>query len=125
MRINLRMSLIGLCLVATLSPLGVLAASRKPAKDEIDFNRDIRPIFSENCYACHGPDKNKRKAGLRLDIKEEAFKKQESGDYIIVPKNVKKSKLLALTPSQDEDDRMPPSKFGNGLTKDQPTLLRR
>src|ERR1043165_4179820 len=88
------------------------AASATGKASAIDFNRDIRPIFSENCYACHGPDKNKRKVGLRLDIKEEAFKKQESGDYIIVPKNVKKSKLLALTTSQDEDDRMPPSKFG-------------
>ena len=92
---------------------------------KVDFNRDIRPIFSENCYACHGPDKNKRKAGLRLDIKEEAFKKQDSGDYAIVPKNIKKSKLLKLTSSQDEDDRMPPSKFGKRLTREQTTLLKR
>src|SRR4051812_20868926 len=99
------------------------AAEKNPGK--IDFNRDIRPIFSENCYACHGPDKNKRKAGLRLDIKEEAFKKQESGDFAIIPNSVKKSKLLNLTTSQDEDDRMPPSKFGKRLTKDQTTLLRR
>jgi len=72
-----------LCLAAVwLLPSASAAVARK---DQIDFNRDIRPIFSENCYACHGPDKNKRKAGLRLDIKEEAFKKRESGDYAIVP----------------------------------------
>ncbi len=55
------------------------------ATASIDFNRDIRPIFSENCYACHGPDKNKRKAGLRLDVKEDAFKKLDSDNFAIVP----------------------------------------
>ena len=59
-----------LCLFRSASS----AAARKGAKDQVDFNRDIRPIFSENCYACHGPDKGKRKAGLRFDIKEEALK---------------------------------------------------
>src|ERR1044072_3185724 len=49
----------------------------------VDYNRDIRPIFSETCYACHGPDQNKRKAGLRLDQKEEAFKTLKSGDFAI------------------------------------------
>src|SRR5262245_60233175 len=46
----------------------------------VDYNRDVRPIFSENCYACHGPDQNKRKAGLRLDRKEDAFAELKSGN---------------------------------------------
>ena len=60
----------------------------------IQYNRDIRPILSENCYQCHGPDKGHRKAGLRLDLKEEAFKKLESGDFVIAAGNLEKSALV-------------------------------
>lgn len=90
---------------------------------QIDFNREIRPILSENCFACHGPDKNKRKAGLRLDRADEAASKLESGDRAIVPGDVEKSKLLKMVTSADEDDRMPPKKSGKRLTKDQIALL--
>jgi len=93
-------------------------------KAPIDFNRDIRPIFSENCYACHGPDKNKRKAGLRLDREEDAFAKLESGDHAIVPGDISKSKLLKLIVSPDDDERMPPPKTGKRLSKEQADLLR-
>src|SRR5579864_6120827 len=48
-------------------------AAEKPLPQIIDFNRDIRPIFADNCYACHGPDKNKRKADLRLDTHDGLF----------------------------------------------------
>src|SRR3954467_12684803 len=101
------------------------ATPRKTARDEIDFTRDIRPIFSENCYACHGPDKGKRKAGLRFDIKEEALKKLDSGDYAIVPGKSAQSKLLKLITTKDEDDRMPPLKSGKHLTPQQINLLKR
>src|SRR5689334_2252973 len=94
------------------------------AKQAIDFNREIRPILSENCFACHGPDKNKRKAGLRLDRAEEATSKLESGDRAIVPGEVESSKLLKMVTSVDEDDRMPPKKSGKRLTKEQIALLR-
>ena len=50
------------------------------AQKDLDFNRDIRPILSDHCYACHGPDENKRKAGLRLDRREDAFKTLKSGN---------------------------------------------
>src|SRR5436309_281432 len=63
----------------------VVAAPNASLKPGVDYNRDIRPIFAENCYACHGPDQNKRKAGLRLDQKEDAFKELKSGDLAIVP----------------------------------------
>ena len=55
------------------------------ATAEIGFNRDIRPIFAENCLACHGPDNNKRKAGLRLDTRDGIFEKTPKREPAVVP----------------------------------------
>src|SRR3954470_21217215 len=90
-------------------------AANKPAP-KIEFNRDVRAILSDNCFACHGPDENKRKAKLRFDIKEEAFKPAKSGDYAIVPGDLKKSQLVARITAADEDEKMPPPKSGKKLT---------
>jgi hypothetical protein len=96
------------------------------AAASIDFNRDIRPIFSENCYACHGPDKNKRKAGLRLDVKEDAFKKLDSDNFALVPgKPAQSAMLKVISLPADDDDHMPPAKTGKQLSKAQIDLLRR
>src|SRR5215471_13093226 len=81
-------------LLVTLPSLQYPVTAAPGSKPSVDFNRDIRPIFSENCYACHGPDQNKRKAGLRLDKKEDAFRQLESGNYAIVPGDLAKSKLF-------------------------------
>ncbi len=92
----------------------------------VDFNRDVRPIFSDNCYTCHGPDKAKRKAGLRLDVKEGAFAKLDSDDFAIVPGQPQKSALLkVISLPADHDDRMPPAKTGKNLSQAQIALLRR
>ncbi|MBL9171520.1 MAG: PSD1 domain-containing protein [Verrucomicrobiales bacterium] len=96
------------------------ADSRRP----IDFNRDIQPILSDNCFACHGPDKHKRKAGLRLDRQEGATARLESGERAIVPGNVEASVLLKVVVAQDDDERMPPAKTGKRLTSAQVGLLR-
>ena len=102
------------------------AAGEQGAAPKIDFNRDIRPIFSENCFACHGPDKDKRKAGLRLDRKQDAFKKLDSGNVALVPGRPDESKLLkAVSLPPDDDDHMPPKKTGKLLSKRQIDLLRR
>src|SRR5437867_1904571 len=100
-------------------------ATNAPRKADVDYNRDIRPIFSENCYACHGPDQNKRKAGLRLDQKDDAFKELKSGNFAIVPSDLEKSKLIERITTKDDDDRMPPLKTGKHLTPAQIDLLRR
>src|SRR2546426_6295778 len=106
---------------STLFPYTTLFRS---PKSEVDYNRDIRPIFSENCYACHGPDSNKRKAGLRFDRKQDAFKELDSGNYAIVPGDLAKSKLIYRITTRDTDDRMPPAKTGKHLTDEQIEKLR-
>src|SRR2546422_6889040 len=90
------------------------------ATNEVQFNRDIRPILSENCYACHGPDKNQRKAKLRLDVREVALEKEA-----IVPGRPDKSKLVEHIFSTDPDELMPPPKTQKTLTAPQKELLKR
>jgi hypothetical protein len=91
----------------------------------VDFNRDIRPILSDRCYACHGPDEGKRKAGLRLDVKEEPFKELKSGNRAIVPGDLAKSALIQRLTTTDPDDVMPPPKTGKPLTPEQIDLFKR
>lgn len=100
-------------------------AARPAAAAKVDFNREIRPILSDSCYACHGPDADKRKAGLRFDLKESALAKLKSDSFAIVPGHPEKSTLVERLVTQDEDERMPPLKTGKHLTPAQIDLLRR
>lgn len=84
----------------------------------IDFNRDIRPILSENCFYCHGQDSNKRQADLRLDRREEALQTNS-----IVPGSASKSKLIERILSQDANHQMPPPQSNRKLTAEQKSLL--
>src|SRR6185436_296703 len=101
------------------------AGAQKAPGKPIEFNRDIRALLSDNCFACHGPDENKRKAKLRLDVKEDALKPAKSGDLAIVPGDLKKSQLIARITSKDEEEVMPPPKTGKKLTPAQIDLLKR
>ncbi len=123
-QLPLWVSLVTAGLSFAASSAATLAAGPGSAKS-VDYNRDIRPILSENCYACHGPDADKRKAGLRLDIREDALKALKSGAYAIVPRDSAKSELVHRITTTDEDDRMPPAKSGKSLTAVQIELLRR
>ncbi|XOV92414.1 MAG: DUF1553 domain-containing protein [Bacteroidota bacterium] len=77
--------------------------------DKIDFNIHVRPILSDRCFACHGPDENARKAGLRLDQEESAYAAVEaSGDTPFVSQNLKKSAAWQRIISDDQDYQMPP-----------------
>lgn len=67
------------------------------ADDIIDYNRDVRPILSDNCYKCHGPDAAERKAGLRLDSYDGAVAKLDSGVTAIVPAKIEQSELISGT----------------------------
>src|SRR5262245_23606627 len=93
--------------------------SASAAQQDLDFNRDIRPILSDHCYACHGPDENKRKAGLRLDRPEEALKTLKSGNRAVVPGDLEKSTLVQRLITRDPDEVMPPPKEGKPLRPEQ------
>ena len=92
--------------------------------DKIDFNRDIRPILSENCFLCHGPDKENLKAGLRLDTKTGAFA-DLGGHFALVPGNSKKSELYARISRDNNRGKMPPVRSGKKLTAKQIDLIKR
>jgi hypothetical protein len=104
-------------------PAAVLAADKK--SEPIVFNRDIRPILSDNCYTCHGPDKNQRKGKLRLDTEAGAFEKTESEGFAIVRGDVKKSLLIERIMNKDPEEHMPPKKSGKELKPEQIDLLKR
>jgi ribosomal protein L20 len=111
------------CLAAGLCGL----ASSLSAADvkKVQFTRDIRPILSDVCFTCHGPDENKRKASLRLDNKEGLLGKLESGDLGVVPGKSKESPLYQRLISTDPNERMPPPDSGKQLTPQQVELFRR
>jgi hypothetical protein len=90
---------------------------------DIAYNRDVRPILSENCFACHGPDSASRKAGLRLDNFAGATNRLESGDVAIVPGAADKSELVRRIFLTD-DDQMPPEKIHKTLKHEQKELLK-
>jgi hypothetical protein len=92
--------------------------------NSIQFNRDIRPILSENCYACHGPDKNSRKAGLRLDTESGAFGKLDD-IFPVVPGKPDASEVVRRITTTDEDDHMPPLDSTKKLTSEQIALIKR
>ena len=79
-----------------------------PSQNAITFNKHIRPILSEHCFACHGPDEANREADLRLDQPESATALLDSGTHAIVPHNTTESEIIARTTSDDTDLVMPP-----------------
>lgn len=98
-----------------------------PIPEVISYNRDIRPILSDNCFTCHGPDANKRKAGLRLDIAEEAYNalKEHPQLHALVPGKPKASAAYLRITSRDETEVMPPPEANRRLTERQVRLIER
>ncbi len=104
--------------VAVLGMLGRATAdvSGGPdAPEPVEFNRDIRPILSDRCYQCHGPDSAKRKADLRLDQEASARSERENG-RAIVPGDANGSELYRRITAKDAGERMPPAKSGKSLS---------
>jgi hypothetical protein len=110
--------LASLCLADAIPATGA-------AGDEVKFNRDIRPIMSDTCFHCHGPDAKARKAKLRLDIRDEALKPAKSGGIPIVPGRPEKSEIIKRIFAKDKDDVMPPDEAHKPLTQAQKDLFKR
>jgi hypothetical protein len=106
-------------------PFALLAMALPLRAQEVQFNRDVRPILSDKCFSCHGPDA-KRKAGLRLDTKAGASAELDSGaGRSIVAGDPKSSVALERMMHADPEKRMPPASSGKSLTKEQVEVVRR
>jgi hypothetical protein len=94
------------------------------ADNAVNFSRDVLPILSDNCFYCHGPDENRRKGHLRLDVRESAMAEHE-GLTAVVPGKVDDSELMTRLLSKDPDEVMPPPKSNHTVTARQVDILRR
>ena len=120
-------------LISMLSIFGMLSSvitlgddpnSTSPNEHLIQFNRDIRPILSDNCFLCHGPNEETREADLRLDVAEDALANR--GDYFaILAGKPEKSEVWSRISSNDADELMPPPESHKQLTEGEKELLRR
>jgi len=109
----------GVLLVISCTLFGSAAAAA-----DVDFNRDIRPILTDKCFRCHGPDSSSRKADLRLDREQDA-KADRDGNPAIVPRHADKSELVARITHGDESLRMPPAESEKILSAAEIELLKR
>ena len=105
-----------LLITILLLPVGAVALNAAP-----DFSREVLPILSDNCFKCHGPDANARKAKLRLDRKESTLREK---DPIIIPGKSAESELIARIFSSDPDEHMPPAESKLNLTAAQKATLK-
>lgn len=90
----------------------------------IRFNRDIRPVISDKCYHCHGPDAATREAGLRLDTREGLLSELSGGRYAIIPGDPDNSEFYKRIIATDDDEIMPPPSSHKHLTSEEIKLLR-
>jgi hypothetical protein len=124
-RLNPSRRLIAALVVISASSARLMSAVEPPIPAQLDFNRDVRPVLSDNCFHCHGPDKSARKAELRLDIREQAMKAAASGAIPIVPNKPAESEVVRRINSSDPDDVMPPPESHKTLTPRQKEILAR
>jgi hypothetical protein len=109
--------------IFVLAISGMVHGAEEPPR--VQFSRDVLPILSENCFQCHGPDENARKAHLRLDMPGCLKAESKSGLAIIAPKQASQSELIARVMSTEPAERMPPPKSTHKLTPTQKQVLRR
>src|SRR5438874_7298616 len=103
----------------TFAAMLFLAAAAQAAPGKLEYNRDVRPILAENCFACHGPDSAARKADLRLDLRDEAVTAEA-----FVPGQPDKSALVERIFSTVKSEVMPPHKTNKTLSATQKATLK-
>ncbi len=121
----LRHSCAGLLFIALLAHGAITLSSACAAEVKLDFNRDVRPILSDRCFACHGPDAEDRQAGLRLDVRDAAIAPLDSGLVAVVPGDHAKSEIIARITSADPDVVMPPPRVNKPITPAEAEILKR
>jgi hypothetical protein len=117
-RQRVRTRAVGIALVAAV--VAAASGGSRGLAGDIEYNRDIRPLLSENCFACHGPDSAARKADLRLDLREQAI-----ASKAIVPGDAEESDVVFRVETDDVESIMPPPSTGKTLTAAQKAMLRK
>ncbi|VTS05794.1 PSD1 and planctomycete cytochrome C domain-containing protein [Tuwongella immobilis] len=112
-------------MIGTVMLCGSAGSARGADAPPLSFNRDVRPILADRCFACHGPDAANRKANLRLDLREDALKVAKSGERPIVPGKPEASELVARLHSDDETSIMPPPETNKPLKPAEKAILER
>jgi hypothetical protein len=120
----MRVGLFTFSLTVFLSTFRMVATGAEESIRLVDFDREIRPILSDKCFTCHGPDEQKRASGLRLDVRESAFASRD-GKTAIVPNDLNASELHQRITSTDADHKMPPKDAGQELSEAEVQLLTR
>ena len=103
----------------------VAIGSSACAADPLDFNRDVRPILSDKCFACHGPDAKHVEGDLRLDLFVDAIKPNDEGRTAIVPGKPEASEVVRRINAADASERMPPGASNKSLTAAEKEILSR
>ena len=114
------------CLLQAWCLWGIVATAlfaEAPTGKNVEFGQQVRPLLSDRCFACHGPDEKQRAGGFRLDLREQAFGTGESGETLIVPGNPGQSELYRRVTTSDESLRMPPAKDHPPLSPEEIQLL--
>ncbi|MFO0939572.1 MAG: PSD1 and planctomycete cytochrome C domain-containing protein [Pirellulales bacterium] len=104
--------------------LAAQVTAQEPAARRYSYNRDIRPILSDKCFACHGFDAKQRQANLRLDQADGAYGSADSGKHAVVPGRLEQSQLWQRVQSSDSDIQMPPKESHKSLTDGEKVILR-
>jgi mono/diheme cytochrome c family protein len=114
-----------ICALSCLTAVASCCFLPASAATEIDYTRDVQPILSEHCIACHGVDAEARRSGLRLDLESGALRGGDSGEPAVVPGNSTHGTLLQRITSTNSDEVMPPPDHGHPLSETQIETLRK